>query len=383
MSAWLPKVRVAACNVAPVFLDTAKTVQKTVSLIREAASNRADLVVFPETYIPAFPLWAAISAPIDNHSFFTRLAQESLLIDGKEMRTLQQACAQNHIYAHIGFNERSPHSTGCLWNSSVLISDSGQILNHHRKLMPTFYEKLVWSPGDGAGLRVVDTQRLGKIGSLICGENTNPLARWSLMAQGEQLHISSWPPVWPTRRVTTAAGKDAAAGAAGKQYDNLAANRTRSAAHCFEAKCFGVLCSGFMDKAMRNELIKHAPEAAATLDGITQGASLFLDPTGAQVGEEVVGEEGIAYGELDLNATIEGKQFHDVVGTGYQRYDIFDLRVNRRRLGPEGVFGEERREEMPAASPPPRFEEQKEEPRVTAPRAASTTGHGVGGLRII
>ena len=183
--------------------------------------------------------------------------------------------------------------------------------------------------------------------------------------------------------MTTAAGKDAAAGAAGKQYDNLAANRTRSAAHCFEAKCFGVLCSGFMDKAMRNELIKHAPEAAATLDGITQGASLFLDPTGAQVGEEVVGEEGIAYGELDLNATIEGKQFHDVVGTGYQRYDIFDLRVNRRRLGPEGVFGEERREEMPAASPPPRFEEQKEEPRVTAPRAASTTGHGVGGLRII
>ncbi|KAK1821488.1 hypothetical protein LTR12_004049 [Friedmanniomyces endolithicus] len=402
MSAWLPKVRVAACNVAPVFLDTAKTVQKTVSLIREAASNRADLVVFPETYIPAFPLWvrtmwdcrpgivvmlnktqqAAISAPIDNHNFFSRLAQESLLIDGKEMRTLQQACAQNHIYAHIGFNERSPHSLGCLWNSSVLISDSGQILNHHRKLMPTFYEKLVWSPGDGAGLRVVDTQRLGKIGSLICGENTNPLARWSLMAQGEQLHISSWPPVWPTRRVTAAPGKDAA-GAAGKQYDNLAANRTRSAAHCFEAKCFGVLCSGFMDKAMRDELIKHAPEAAATLDGITQGASLFLDPTGAQVGEEVVGEEGIAYGELDLNATIEGKQFHDVVGTGYQRYDIFDLRVNRRRLGPEGVFGEERREGMPAASPPPRFEEQEEEPRVTAPRAASTTGHGVGGLRMI
>jgi len=182
--------------------------------------------------------------------------------------------------------------------------------------------------------------------------------------------------------VTAAAGNNAA-GAAGKQYDNLAANRTRSAAHCFEAKCFGVLCSGFMDKAMRDELVKHAPEAAATLDGITQGASLFLDPTGARVGEEVVGEEGVAYGELDLNATIEGKQFHDVVGTGYQRYDIFDLRVNRRRLGPEGVFGAQPREEVSAMSMLPKFEEQQEEPRLAAPRAASTTGHGVGGLRMI
>ncbi|KAK5135766.1 hypothetical protein LTR08_004752 [Meristemomyces frigidus] len=330
--AWLPKVRVAACNVAPVFLDTAKTVQKTVSLIREAANNRADLVVFPETYVPAFPLWAAVSAPIDNHQFFTHLARESLVIDGKEIRTLQQACMQNRVFAHVGFNERSRYSVGCLWNSSVLISDQGEILNHHRKLMPTFYEKLVWSPGDGAGLKVADTERCGKVGSLICGENTNPLARWSLMAQGEQLHISSWPPVWPTTR----------AAAGGKQYDNLAANRMRAAAHCFEAKCFGVLCSGFMDRNMRDALVRHAPSAAETLDSVTQGASLFLDPTGAQVGEEVVGEEGVAYANLDLNACVEFKQFHDVVGTGYQRYDVFDVKVDRRRLGPEMVFSKEK-----------------------------------------
>jgi aliphatic nitrilase len=199
-------------------------------------------VVFPETHIPAFPLWSAVSAPIDNHGFFTKLAQESILVNGNEMKTLQQACAQSKIFAHIGFNERSPASVGCLWNSSVLISDQGHILNHHRKLVPTFYEKLTWSPGDGAGLQVVDTARLGKVGGLICGENTNPLARWSLMAQGEQLHVSTWPAVWPTRRFA----------AAGKQYDNLAANRTRTAAHCFEAKCFAVLCSGYMDAEMRS-----------------------------------------------------------------------------------------------------------------------------------
>ena len=87
--------------------------------------------------------------------------------------------------------------------------------------MPTFYEKLVWAPGDGAGLKVVETKRCGKVGSLICGENTNPLARWSLMAQGEQLHITTWPAVWPTKRVAEMSG-----GGGGKQYDNVAANRT-------------------------------------------------------------------------------------------------------------------------------------------------------------
>jgi len=253
---------------------------------------------------------------------------------------LQQACAQNRIFAHIGFNERSHHSVGCIWNSSVLIDADGIIRNHHRKIMPTFYEKLVWSPGDGSGLNVVDTGRCGKVGSLICGENTNPLARWSLMAQGEQLHISTWPPAWPTRRYGATGTGTRADGTPieGKQYDNISANRTRSAAHCFEAKCFGVLCSGFMDKEMRDILVRHSPSSAETLDNVTQGASLFLDPTGAQIGEQVQGEEGIAYADLDLNACVEPKQFHDVVGSGYQRYDIFDLKINRRKLGPEGCF---------------------------------------------
>ena len=262
----------------------------------------------------------------------------------------------------------------------MLISDQGEILNHHRKIVPTFYEKLVWSPGDGAGLKVVETERIGKVGSLICGENTNPLARWSLMAQGEQLHISSWPPVWPTKRTAakSAGSEGASASAGGKQYDNVAANRTRSAAHCFEAKCFGVLCSSFMDKAMRDELVKHEPLAAETLDSVTQGASLFLDPTGAQVGDEVVAEEGIAYADLDLNACVEPKQYHDVVGTGYQRYDIFDLRVNRRRYGPETVFGAGPGEEVTEGTSASAMEES-----LGVAKSASTQGHGVGGLRMM
>lgn len=105
----------------------------------------------------------------------------------------------------IGINERSPASVGCLFNRNVLLDEDGSVLNHRRKIVPTFYEKLTWSAGDGAGLRVCDTS-CGRVGMLICGENTNPLVRYTLMAQGEQLHIASYPPLWPTSR--SAVGSD-------------------------------------------------------------------------------------------------------------------------------------------------------------------------------
>ena len=122
-----------------------------------------------------------------------------------------------------------------------------------------------------------------------------------------------------------------------KQYDNIAANRTRTAAHCFEAKCFAIMCAGYMDKVMRDTVISHHPSAAETLDSLTQGQSCFLDPTGSQVGDSIQGEEGIAYAELNLEDCVEPKQFHDTVGY-YQRFDIFDLKVDRRRQGVEDMF---------------------------------------------
>lgn len=160
------------------------------------------------------------------------------------------------------------------------------------------------------------------------------------MAQGEQIHISTWPAVWPTRHVAPS-NTSSPPPAGGKQYDNVSANKTRAAAHCFEAKCFGVLCSGVMDKAMKSTILSHSPSAAETLESLTQGQSCFLDPTGAAVGDVVGGgEEGIAYADLDLEMCVEPKQFHDVVG-GYQRWDVFDLRIDRRRRGVEGMFGED------------------------------------------
>jgi aliphatic nitrilase len=315
------RTKVAAAHVAPVFLDKTKTTDKAISIIREAAQQGAELIVFPESYIPAFPVWASFRAPIDNHDLFLTMVKQSIAIDGPELNSIRHTAKECGVFVSMGFSECSKHSVACIWNSNVLISDQGEILNHHRKLVPTFYEKMIWAAGDGAGLRVNET-RIGNIGALICGENTNPLARYSLIAQREQIHISTWPALWPTRRP-----------GAGVNFDNVAANRLRACAHSFEAKAFSIICAGYMDKYMRDYMVDHDPDAALVLDGSPRAASMFVDPRGAIVGESLSSDEGIAYAEFDLDECIEPKQFHDVSGY-YNRFDVFSVSVNRERLEP-------------------------------------------------
>ncbi|MFK3708690.1 carbon-nitrogen hydrolase family protein [Klebsiella sp. NPDC088457] len=317
----LPQVKVAAVHAAPVFMNAQATLGKALIFIQQAKENGADLVVFPESFIPGFPVWAALWAPIHNHHWFEMMAENSLLISGPEIAALKAAAATNGIFICMGFSERSEYSVGCLWNSSVLISDTGELLNHHRKLVPTFYEKMVWAPGDGAGINVVDTP-IGRIGGLICGENTNPLARYALMAQGEQIHISQWPSIWPTKRPS-----------AGGNFDNLAANRIRAGAHSFEAKCFGIISASLMGDDMKNMLIEWDSSVSDVIEHTPQAATLFVDPTGSQIGDMLQDKEGIAYATFELRRIIEVKQLHDVVGY-YNRFDVFNLTINRHRQTP-------------------------------------------------
>lgn len=337
-------LRAAACHVSPIFLSATKTTQKAVSIIHRAHANSANLVVFPETYISAFPIWSAIRAPTENHDLFKRMVSESIHIDGPEIESLRATAQKLGILVSIGISEKARYSSATLWNSNVLIGSNGEILNHHRKLQPTFFEKLTWSSGDGNGLRVSETP-YGKIGNLICGENTNPLARYALMTQGEQIHISTWPAVWPTRSLGADVVKTK-----GKNYDNLAANRTRAAAHCFEAKCFGIINAAFLDNAAIDIVSKGASDEAGvrqTLQLSQRAATMFLDPTGmlkpgftidAETGKQQETEylqdrEDILYADMDVEECVEGKQYHDVVG-GYQRLDVFDLKVDRTRREP-------------------------------------------------
>src|SRR6516225_8489888 len=288
-----PAYKVAAAHVAPVFLDTGASVEKACSVIEEAARHGARLIAFPEAFLPGFPVWAALHAPIQTHELFRKLASSAIAINGPELARIRQTARRKGIFVSIGFTEGTTTSVGCLWNSNVLIGADGTLLNHHRKLIPTWYEKLIWANGDGRGLRVCDTE-LGRLGMLICGENTNPLARFALMAEGEQVHVSSYPPVWPTRPPEGPGN-----------YDLAQAIRIRAGAHAFEAKVFNVVASSCVDDTLR-----HAIEAALRseplriLEQSPRGISVVVVPTGTPQGGALCRDEGILYADIDLARSV-------------------------------------------------------------------------------
>jgi predicted amidohydrolase len=321
MSVEYPRFKAACCHAAPVFLDTAATIDKAVALIGEAARHGASLVAFPESFVPAFPLWAALRAPIHNHDFFRRLAREAVLADGPELGAIARAAKEHDIHVSIGFTEGTHASVGCLWNSNALFGRDGSLLNLHRKLVPTFYEKLIWANGDARGLRVVPTA-IGRIGMLICGENTNPLSRFALMAEGEQVHISTYPPLWPTR-------PPAQAGA----YNLQRAIEIRAGAHAFEAKVFNIVSSAFADRTLKDALAGGEKEVLEVIEQSPRSVSMILDPAGNVVGGPLSEDEGIIYADIDTALSVEPKQFHDVVGY-YNRFDIFGFSVDRTAREP-------------------------------------------------
>ena len=331
--------RVAAVHAAPVFLDLERSVARACALIEEAARAGAALVAFPESYLPAFPLWSAVTAPLGAHDFFRRLARNAMRVPGPELDRIAGVARRRGVIVSLGLTEGTEESVGTLWNANVLLGPDGSVLNHHRKLVPTFYEKLTWAPGDGAGLRVVGSPA-GRLGMLICGENTNPLARYALAAQGEQIHVSSYPPTWPTRDP-----------AGGGNYDLEAAIRLRAGAHAFEAKLFNVVVSGYIDASTRAALAPLGGEALRILEQSSRGVSLVVGPTGAPVSETLRDEEGILYADIDLADSVEQKQFHDITG-GYNRFDVFQLTVDRTAQRPVAFTASgEPRAGAPAAPP--------------------------------
>ncbi|WP_454621067.1 carbon-nitrogen hydrolase family protein [Bradyrhizobium cenepequi] len=335
----LPRFKAAACHTSSVFLDAAKSAEKACDLIAEAASNGASLVAFPESFIPGFPVWAALQAPIMSHGFFRALSAQALRLDSPELTKIRMAAKRHGVVVSVGFTEGTVASLGCIWNSNLLIGQDGSVLNHHRKLVPTFYEKLVWAAGDARGLRVAETP-VGRVGMLICGENTNPLARYSLMAQGEQVHISTYPPIWPTRPSNEKGG-----------YDLRKAIEIRAGAHSFEAKCFNIVSSACVDVGMRDALGQANPAMLDMIEGTPHAVSMILDPTGQIISDVLSEGEGIAYAEIDVAHCVEPKQFHDVVGY-YNRFDVFSLTIDRSQRDP-AVFIEADGSDLADASAQP------------------------------
>jgi len=305
----LPRFKAAAVQAAPCFLDRAATVAKACRLIAEAARNDADLVVFPEVFVPGYPYWNWCMTPLQGSEWFKKLCLSSVDMPGPEIDALCAAAQAADAYVVIGINERSPVSPATLYNTNIMISPQGKVVGKHRKLVPTFAEKLTWASGDGSTMRVYDT-KLGRIGMLACGENTNTLARFALLAQGEMIHIANYigfPFV--------------------KSYDMPTAIQIRAGAHSFEGKLFSIVsCS-----AMSPEIVEMlAPDQSMRelLSGTPAAFSGIYGPDGRLMTEPLIDDEGIVYAEIDLNRCIEPKQYHDIIGH-YNRFDIFELNVNR------------------------------------------------------
>lgn len=305
-----PRFTAAAVQAAPVYLDAARTVHKAVSIIHEARAHGASLIAFPEVFVPGYPYWNWTMNPVAGSPWYEQLYRSSIDIPGPHVDTLRAAAAATGTTVVIGVNERGRYSLGTLYNTVLTIGPDGSVLGAHRKLVPTWAEKLTWSPGDGSTVKVHRTP-VGPLGVLACGENTNTLARFSLLAQGELVHVANYIslPVAPA------------------DYDMSEAIAIRTAAHAFEGKLFSVVsCSTITD-----EMIEIAAgDDAETADRMRRPRSALsgiFGPDGRPVVEPLIDDEGIVYGEIDLARCIQPKQMHDIIGH-YNRFDVFSLHHN-------------------------------------------------------
>jgi nitrilase len=310
----LPKFKVAAVQAAPVFLDTNATVDKACRLIREAASNGATLIVFPEVFVPAYPYWSWVGTPVAGSPWFQKLCEAAVEVPGPEVARIAQAARDCKVHVGIGINERNARSVSLLYNTMLLIGPDGSLIGRHRKLVPTWAEKMTWAPGDGAGLRVHQTA-VGPVGMLACGENTNTLARFTLLSQGELVHLASYIslPVAPP------------------DYDMAEAIKLRAMAHSFEGKVYTVVSCSTISPEIIEQMDGAFPGARELLARKNSAFSGVIGPDGRLVGEALIDDEGIVYADVDLRRCIQGRQMHDITG-GYNRFDVFDLRVNRSEL---------------------------------------------------
>lgn len=303
------KFKAAAVQTSPVFLDVDKTVDKAISLMAEAVRNGAQLIAFPEVFVAGYPYWNWIMTPIQGSTWYEKLYKASVEVPSEPVNRLLEAARIHKIHVVIGINERGT-SYGEIYNTNLIIDDFGNLVGKHRKLVPTWAEKLTWTSGDGSSLKVYDTA-IGPIGTLACGENTNTLARFALLAQGELIHIANYIslPVAPP------------------DYDMAEAIKIRAAAHSFEGKLFTIVSCSTISREIIDALKADVPDAEALLKRKNSAFSGIIGPNGAVIGAPLIDDEGIVYADIDLTKCIQPKQMHDILGH-YNRFDIFDLRVN-------------------------------------------------------
>ena len=294
-------IRAAAVQISPVLFSRDGTTEKVLSAIAKAAQEGAQLVVFPETFIPYYPYFSFVQPPVLMGKEHLKLYEEAVTVPSAVTDAISRAAQTYNIVVVVGVNERD---RGSLYNTQLIFDADGTLLLKRRKITPTYHERMVWGQGDGAGLKVVDSV-VGKLGALACWEHYNPLARFALMAQHEEIHCAQFP-----------------GSLVGQIFTDQIEVTIRH--HALEAGCFVVNATGWLSK---EQIAQITPDEK--LQKVLSGGcnTAIISPEGNHLCTPITEGEGMAICDLDFSLITKRKRMMDSVGH-YSRPELLQLQVN-------------------------------------------------------
>ncbi len=300
-------VRAAAVQIAPDLDTIDGTVTKVLGALAEAAEKGADLVVFPETFVPWYPYFSFVSPPVLTGAEHIRLYDNAVVVPGPVTDAVAAAARRHGIVVVLGVNERDH---GSLYNAQLIFDSDGRLALKRRKITPTFHERMIWGQGDGAGLTVVDTA-VGRVGALACWEHYNPLARYALMAQHEEIHVAQFP---------------------GSLVGQIFADQIEVTIrhHALESGCFVVNATGWLTE---EQIAKISPDEKMRKPLRGGCMTAIVSPEGAHVVPPLTQGEGILIADLDISLIVKRKRMMDSVGH-YARPELLRLILDNRPAQP-------------------------------------------------
>jgi aliphatic nitrilase len=301
------KLRVAAVQIAPSLETLSGTLERVLAALAEAAGKGARLVVFPETFLPWYPYFSFVHPPVATGGEHLRLYENAVVVPGPVTEAVAEAARRHGVVVVLGVNERDH---GSLYNAQLIFDADGALLLKRRKITPTFHERMIWGQGDGAGLKVVQTA-VGRVGALACWEHYNPLARYALMAQHEEIHVAQFP--------------GALVGPIFAEQIEVTIRH-----HALESGCFVVNATGWLTE---EQIATISPEER--LRKALQGGCMtaIISPEGAHVVPPLTEGEGILIADLDLGLILKRKRMMDSVGH-YARPELLSLVLDDRPAVP-------------------------------------------------